>query len=467
MNRILIIDDEFSMLRGIEFHLRENADYDILTASDRKTAMEILGSQEIHLVVTDLMLPSIEDGLAIMRFAKKQWYQPSVLAMTAFESVENAVATMQAGADDFVSKGFGLDELTLRINNLLKKKNEIDRLAIENRILRETIQKQFSDFQIIGKSPKMVKLMGNVKKVAADARATCLIEGESGTGKDLVARTIHALSIRREAPFVPINCAAIPESLIESELFGHEKGAFTGAFETKQGKFEHAKGGIIFLDEIAELPLHLQVRLLRVLEERSFYRIGGKHPIDVDVMVISATNQNLKELVRAEKFREDLYFRLNVVTITVPPLRERPEDIGNLAIFFLEKFNLERNRQLTFSEKALQELKSYHFPGNVRELRNIVEDAFVFTDGMIIEPKNLSFRKSPLANQGKINENSLSLPPDLIKSNLKIATEHFERAYFSQLLNFFHWNITEVAHIAGLKRESLSRKLKRLGLKQA
>jgi two-component system NtrC family response regulator len=467
MNRILIIDDELSMLRGIEFHLREIAEYDILTASDRPTAMEILESQEIQLVVTDLMLPNIEDGLTIMRFAKKQWYQPSVLAMTAFESVENAVATMQAGADDFVSKGFGLDELTLRINNLLKKKNEIDRLAIENRILRETIQKQFSDFQIIGKSPKMLRLLKDVEKVAADARATCLIEGESGTGKDLVARTIHALSVRREAPFVPINCAAIPESLIESELFGHEKGAFTGAFETKQGKFEHARGGIIFLDEIAELPLHLQVRLLRVLEERSFYRIGGKHPIDVDVMVISATNRNLKKLVRAEEFREDLYFRLNVVTITVPPLRERPQDIGDLAIFFLEKFNRERNRQLKFGEKALQELKLYDFPGNVRELRNIVEDAFVFNDGTIIEPKNLSFRKAPQLSKEKLNETNLPLALELIQGNLKNATEKFEKAYFNHLLDSSHWNIAEVARIAGLKRESLSRKLKRLGLKQA
>jgi len=347
---------------------------------------------------------------------------------------------------------------------LRQSKLEIDNLREKQKHLCENIDKEYD--MLTGNSPAMQKIISTIKKVS-ETDANVLILGENGTGKELVARALHRHSPRKDDVFISVDLGSIAETLFESELFGHEKGAFTGAFETKQGKFEHARGGIIFLDEIAELPLHLQVRLLRVLEERSFYRIGGKHVIDVDVMVISATNQNLKELVHEEKFREDLYFRLNVVTITVPPLRERPEDIGDLAIFFLEKFNLERNRQLKFSEKALQELKSYHFPGNVRELRNIVEDAFVFTDGMIIEPKNLSFRKSPQVNQGKVNENNLSLPPDIIKSNLKSAMEHFERAYFGQLLNFSHWNITEVARIAGLKRESLSRKLKRLGLKQA
>jgi len=465
MNRILIVDDELSMLRGIEYHLQESTDYHLHTATDRETAIEILDSNEIDLVVTDLMLPDIRDGLSIMESAKKQWYQPTVLAMTAFESVENAVSAMKAGADDFVSKGFGLDELSLRIENLLKKKKQVDQLSIENRILRETIQKQFSDYKIIGQSPKMLDLMNKVQKVAADARATCLIEGESGTGKDLVARTIHTMSVRRNAPFVPINCAAIPENLIESELFGHEKGSFTGAYNTKQGKFEHARGGIIFLDEIAELPLTLQVRLLRVLEERSFYRIGGKNPIDVDVMVISATNKDLQELVSQGRFREDLYFRLNVVTIVVPPLRDRREDISQIAQFFLSKFNRERNKHLKFSKKSLLMLESYDFPGNVRELRNIIEDAFVFTEGNYIQPDKLSFRKSVLPAADTEDDSPLQLLHNIHQFSREEAQLQFEKEYYRRLLQANYWNIHDAAKIAGHSREWLSKKLKRLGLK--
>jgi DNA-binding NtrC family response regulator len=465
MNKILIVDDELSMLRGIEYHLQESSDYEIFTATDRESAIKNLESNEIDLVVTDLMLPDIRDGLSIMESAKKQWYQPSVLAMTAFESVENAVSAMKAGADDFVSKGFGLDELSLRIENLLKKKKQVDQLAIENRILRETIQQQFSDYKIIGQSPKMLDLMTKVQKVAADARATCLIEGESGTGKDLVARTIHAMSERRNAPFVPINCAAIPENLIESELFGHEKGSFTGAYHTKHGKFEDARGGIIFLDEIAELPSTLQVKLLRVLEERSFYRIGSNHPIDVDLMVISATNKNLQELVSEGQFREDLYFRLNVVNIVVPPLRERRQDIPEIAQFFLAKFNRERNKNLKFPKKTLLLLESYDFPGNVRELRNIIEDAFVFTDGNFIQPDKLSFRKSLIASEVVDNNNPLEMLKNIDKLSREEAQLHFEKEYYRRLLQSSLWNIHEAAKIAGHSREWLSKKLKRLGLK--
>ncbi len=465
MNRILIVDDELSMLRGIEYHLQESTGYQIYTATDREGAIEILESNEIDLVVTDLMLPDIRDGLNIMESAKKQWYQPTVLAMTAFESVENAVSAMKAGADDFVSKGFGLDELSLRIENLLRKKKQVDQLSIENRILRETIQQQFSDYKIIGQSPKMLDLLKKVQKVAADARATCLIEGDSGTGQVLVARTIHTMSVRRNAPFVPINCAAIPENLIESELFGHEKGSFTGAYNTKQGKFEHARGGIIFLDEIGELPLTLQVRLLRVLEERSFYRVGGKHPIDVDLMVISATNKNLEELVRQGRFREDLYFRLNVVNIVVPPLRERRQDIPEIAQFFLAKFNRERNKYLKFSKKTLLLLESYDFPGNVRELRNIIEDAFVFTEGYYIQPDKLSFHKSLVSVEVEDDDSPLQMLKNIHKLTREEAQLQFEKEYYRRLLQDTLWNIHEASKIAGHSREWLSKKLKRLGLK--
>ena len=467
MPRLLIVDDEISMLRAIEFYFQENNNYEILTASDKKTAISLLDSNEIDLVLSDLMLPDINDGLEVMKTAKDQWYQPSVLAMTAFETIENAISAMKAGADDFISKDFGLDEMSLRIDNMLKKKEQVDQLSIENRILKETIQRQYSDFQIIGKSTQILNLLKKIQKVAHDAKSTCLIQGESGTGKDLIARTIHSLSLRKNAPFIPINCASIPENLIESELFGHEKGSFTGAYTTKQGKFEHAKGGIIFLDEIGELPLPLQVRLLRVLEERSFYRIGGKQQIDVDLMVISATNSDLNARVQAGKFREDLFFRLNVINIWVPPLRERKEDIRILAQFFLDKFNSERNKNLKLSEKTIQLLESYHYPGNVRELRNIIEDAFVFSESPWIQPENLSLRKATTEINDNSNvQHSKSTEKNIFKLKHKNALEKFEQNYLRNLMQENYWSINEAAKKAGLSREWLGKKIKKMGLKK-
>ena len=467
MYQILIVDDEETMLKGIIFELQDNKNYQLFTAQNKKTAADILTKNELDLVVSDLMLPDISDGLEVIKVAKTQCYQPSVIAMTAFETIDNAVKAMQAGADDFISKGFGLDELYFRIDKILCKKQEINRLAIENRILKETIQQHYSDYKIIGKSKLMLDLINKMKKVAADSKATCLIEGESGTGKDLIARAIHALSTRRNGPFVPVNCAAIPETLIESEFFGHEKGAFTGAHITKQGKFEHANGGIIFLDEIGELPLNLQVRLLRVLEERSFYRIGGKNPINIDVMILAASNRNILNLVKNGKFREDLFFRLNVINIWVPPLRERKEDIRPLALFFLDKFNKERKRNLHFSEKSLLLLESYDFRGNVRELRNIIEDAFVFCDDNTIHPQDLSLKKLAEHINSPVSDESQTLNCQEF-SNLshKKAVEKFESAYFLNILKSTYWNINEAAKKAEISREWLSKKIRHLKLKK-
>jgi DNA-binding NtrC family response regulator len=466
MFHLLIIDDEPTMLKGIELNFEDRPDYEVKTASDKKTALDLMEDYEFNLIVTDLMVPEIEDGLEIIKAASSQWYQPSVLAMTAFETVENAINTMKAGADDFISKGFGLDELTFRIENLITKKQKIDLLEFENRILKETIQQQYSDFKIIGQSQLIKKLIKKIKKIAADAKSTCLIYGESGTGKDLVARNIHVLSPRRNAPFVPINCAAIPENLIESELFGYERGTFTGAHTAKQGKFEIAKGGIIFLDEIGELPLHLQVRLLRVLEERSFYRIGGKVPIDVDIMVLAASNRDLKQLVNDGAFRADLFFRLNVITIDVAPLRKRKEDIPLLTQFFLEKFNRERNKNIQISEEALQLMMGYDFYGNVRELRNIIEDAFVLCENKLITPANLSIRplRPDKKDQSKIKDKIAPLV------NLPVAyreaLESFEKEYFENILEVNQWNYNLAANDAGITREWMSKKISKLRIKK-
>lgn len=465
MYHILIVDDEESMLKGIEFNLQDNPEYDVKSAKNKEDAIQILKANEMDLVVSDLMMPDVTDGLAVMKTAKEQWYNPSVLAMTAFESIENAVKAMQAGADDFISKGFGIDELTFRIEGILKKKKQIDQLSNVNKILQETIQQHYSDYKIIGNSFQIVELLKRVKRVAEDATATCLIQGESGTGKELIARTIHILSKRKSAPFVAINCAAIPENLIESELFGHEKGSFTNAYSTKPGKFENAKGGIIFLDEIGELPLPLQVRLLRVLEERSFYRIGGRRPIEVDVMILAASNKNLYNLVQKGAFREDLYFRLNVIQIEIPPLRSRPEDIPILANFFLDRFNKDRKKQIQFSEKALRLLETYKFPGNVRELRNIVENAFVFCDGKFIEPHNLSLRPDfdIMESTSDLEKVEKAVPSN---NNLSYheALENFEKGYFNKILEEVYWSKIEAAKKAGISREWLSKKIQRLGL---
>ncbi|MEJ2054923.1 MAG: sigma-54 dependent transcriptional regulator [Calditrichaceae bacterium] len=332
--------------------------------------------------------------------------------------------------------------------------------------MQETLQQHYSDYKIIGNSSQIADLLSRVQRVAADATATCLIQGESGTGKELVARTIHVMGKRKNAPFVAINCAAIPENLIESELFGHEKGSFTSAYSTKPGKFEHAKGGIVFLDEIGELPIALQVRLLRVLEERSFYRIGGKRPIDVDVMILAASNKNLFDLVQKGEFREDLYFRLNVIQIEIPPLRSRPEDIRVLANFFLDRFNTERKKRLRFSEGALQLLESYNFPGNVRELRNIVESAFVFCEGDVIQPHILALR--PDYDDKMVKENVKEYTPAaaLLENGLTYheALEKFEKNYFIRILEDACWSKIDAAKKAGISREWLTKKIQRLGL---
>jgi len=271
------------------------------------------------------------------------------------------------------------------------------------------------------------------------------------------------LSSRRDAPFVPINCAAIPENLIESELFGHERGSFTGAHTAKQGKFEIANGGIIFLDEIGELPLPLQVRLLRILEERSFYRIGGKVPIEVDIMILAATNKNLNQLVKEGGFRQDLFYRLDVITIEVPPLRKRRQDIPLLTQFFLDKFNRQRNKFIELSGEALQILSHYNFPGNVRELRNIIEDAFVLCEDNVITTENLSIRSTNPQKKGQVD---LNVSMDPVHQKYEWAISQFERAYFTKMLELNDWNTQSAAKEAGISREWLSKKIKKLNIRR-
>ena len=467
MPNILIVDDEISMLKGIEYNLQDVPGFQVYTAPDVEQATEIIEKEELDLVISDLMLPKIENGLEVMRVANAQSYNPSVLAMTAFDTAENAVEAMNAGADDFISKGFNSDELVVRINNLLEKRRYLEKIAFENKILKDSLKQQYNDFKIVGQSEVTQNLIKKIRKIAEDGNSTCLIYGESGTGKDLIARTIHILSKRNHSPFVPINCAAIPENLIESELFGHERGSFTGAINTQHGKFEQASDGIIFLDEISELSKKMQVRLLRVLEERCFYRIGGKKIINIDVMVLAATNVDLFEFVKNNKFREDLYYRLNVINIYASPLRERTEDIAELANFFVEKLNKDRNKNIKISKLVLNILKDYSFRGNVRELRNIIEDAFVFCSGNVIEPRNLTLLQNKydidsVLDKNNGNDNS----PDYLDLPYHNSLAVFEKSYFRRLLSQNLWNLTKSAEKAQISREWLSKKIKNVGLKK-
>ena len=463
MYHILIADDELAMLKGILFHLQDNPQFEVVSASGRDEAINIIASQELDLLVCDLMMPEIEDGLAVMRAAKEQWYMPTVLAMTAFDTVENAVLAMQAGADDFIPKGFGTEELSLRIDNMLEKKKQIDQLLNENRILRETIRQQYHDFRIIGNSPQIRELQSRLQKIAGDATATCLIEGENGTGKELFARAIHAASRRKDAPFISINCAAIPEQDMEGELFGYEKGAFSTAYTAKPGLFENARNGVIFLDDIDEMPDAMQVRLLPVLEERRFQRNGGKKVIELEAMIIAATKKNLQTLVQNGQFRQDLFFLLNVVSLTITPLLERREDIRLLAQFFLDQLNKERKKQLFFAEESLRILESYDFPGNVRELKNIIEDAFVFCESNTIQPHNLSIKSTDEGIYGR--GKTLSAPADYFALGYKDALQSFERDYFDRLLEDHNGDLIEAAQRAGVNPEWFSQKIKELGLK--
>jgi len=454
MISILIIDDEVSMLRGIEFHLQESTNYRIYTASDRKTAIDLLNTHEFDLVVSDLMLPEIVDGLAIIQAAKTQWYLPSVLAMTAFDSVENAVNAMKAGADDFISKGFGLDEMSLRIDNMLEKKKHVDRLSIENRILRETIQKQFSDYQIVGKSSKIISLMKKVQKVAADAKVTCLIEGESGTGKELVASAIHDLSTRKNGTFVAVNTGGIPKDLIASELFGHLKGSFTGAISDKKGKFEEAHKGSLFLDEISTMDVPVQISLLRVLETSLIERVGSIKPIKVDVRIICASNDDLQKLIEKQKFREDLYYRLNVFNIELPPLRKRKQDIPYLIKYFRTLFNLELNKAIKeITAPALQVLKEYSWPGNVRELRNVLLRAVLAAEDV------LDVNHLPT----ELTKNKLG--SEIISFRAGTPLSEVERTMILQTLNAVNGNKLKAAEILGITRRSLYNKLEDYNIK--
>ncbi|MFH1542844.1 MAG: sigma-54 dependent transcriptional regulator, partial [bacterium] len=411
---ILAIDDEVDMLETYRSILKKK--YQIITASSGKEALTLLQTEQINLVLLDMRLPKM-DGLTILKKIKENNPDLEVIMVTASKDIASAVEAMKGGAFDYVTKPFEVKELTVVIEKGLEKAA----LVKENLYLKDSLQEANSYCDLIGRSPVMKKLFATIESVGP-TNSTILINGESGSGKELVARAIHKKSKRADKPFVAINCAALPDNLFESELFGHERGSFTGALDRKLGKFELADGGTLFLDEIGCMSASLQAKLLRVLEDRIIERVGGEKGIPVDVRIISATNIDFAKHIAEGKFREDLYYRLNVIPINLAPLRERKEDIPLFIEYFLDKFNKELNKNIRgFDQAALLALQTHNWPGNVRELQNLIERVTVLATKDMIELEELPFSSKPVRLNGTLKENVESYEKDII---LNILSQH-------------------------------------------
>jgi two-component system response regulator PilR (NtrC family) len=400
MNKILIVDDEKSMREFLTIML-EDEGFSVREAATGSAAIRFIQDEEFDLIISDLKMQGI-GGIDILTEARRIHPNTPVIMITAFATTDTAVTAMKLGAYDFITKPFNVEQVKLVIRKAIERKRLVD----ENILLKNDLERRFRLESIIGDNKDMRGIFSRIRKVA-DSPSTVLVLGESGTGKELVAHAIHNLSIRRDKQFVTVNCAAITETLLESELFGHVKGAFTGAEREKKGLFEVADGGTFLLDEISEAPLSIQAKLLRVLQEREFKRVGGIDNIKVDVRVIASTNRDLEKFVADGKFREDLYYRLNVIAIKVPPLRERIDDIPVLVDYFLTKYNLINNKKIQgISSEALTLLERHSWPGNVRELENVIERAVVLEDGNKIEPHSLpeKFRELQICGEVKVSD---------------------------------------------------------------
>ena len=451
MGVVLVVEDH-EPLRRLLLRVLEREGHTVLEAGNGEEALEVLADNEVDVVVTDIRMPRM-DGMELLREIRRRDQTTQVILITAYGEIPLAVEAMKQGAYDFLEKEaegrVNIAQLRARVAAAAEKR----RIILENLNLKSQLSRRFSFSNIIGKSPKLLSILDVVKQVAP-TKATVLITGESGTGKELIANAIHYNSPRAKGPFIKVNCAALPETLLESELFGHEKGAFTGAYQTRIGRFEAADGGTLFLDEIGTLGPAVQVKLLRVLQEREFERVGGTKTIKVDVRLITATNTDLSAAVKEGRFREDLFWRINVVRINMPPLRERREDIPLLVHHFIKKYAAENNRPVKgISEEALQLLLHYDFPGNVRELENIIESAVVLCRGDTITPELLPENVRNVAK----NTQSLTIP-------LGLPFEEIERRVIEATLAYAGGNKTKTARILRIGKRTLFRKLKKYGI---
>ena len=441
---VLIVDDEKHTREGLQQALQE--DYDVSVAGSADEGFNLMDAQEFDVIVTDLRMPG-KSGLKIIDKALTLANKPAVIMMTAYGSIDSAVEAMKRGAVDFLTKPVNIERLEILIQRALKTKT----LEVEVKQLHERLDKKFSTEGIIGNSAKLTDVIERVRLVAP-SKATVLIEGETGTGKELIAQAIHQASPRAQAAFVPVHCAALPATLLESELFGHERGSFTGATERRIGRFEMADGGTIFLDEIGEIGPEIQVKLLRFMESRSFERIGSTKTMTVDVRLVAATNRNLEEMVKAGKFREDLFFRLNVVRITTPALRERSEDIPMLLEHFIKQFSKENAYDpVTVETGAMRYLQSYAWPGNIRELRNFAENVVVMQRGGSLNEFGLDAKYRGDAPGSPVLSSPAPANP--------LSVEENEKRLLREALIKAHGNRTKAAEMMGISRRTLHRKI--------
>ena len=469
--QVLVVDDEANLRRVLAAQLARDG-YEMHTAEDGAAGLAFLKEHHIDLVITDLRMPKM-GGMDLLRSALREVPGLPVIILTAHGTVDGAVEALKTGAFDFVRKPFDQDEVRMVVRKALRTRDLAKRDAtrvVESDGMGEA--EEISRFGIIGASAAVRELYAMIDRVA-DTPSTVLVTGESGTGKELVARALHRHSGRAEQPFIKVNCAAIPGNLMESELFGYEQGAFTGAVGSKPGRFELADGGTLFLDEIGEIPVEMQVKLLRVLQEGEFERVGGIKTIRVDVRLVTATNRDLKKEIEAGSFREDLYYRLNVVPIPLPPLRERRDDISRLAAFFLRRFNQRLNKQIDgIDQAAMAKLNGYAWPGNIRELENIIERAVLFADGRRIGVEDLSGEVLAVHRDSHADSvvadalrDQVAVGAEGLKEQVKAATNKLERELIHRALSETNGNVTHAARLLKISRKGLQLKMKELDLR--
>jgi DNA-binding NtrC family response regulator len=459
MPSVLIVDDE-KVQTSILGDILTHEGFDVITENNPEQALSLAQNQSFDLVICDMKMPQM-DGIELLKRLRKIHPDLNVIIMTAFGTIETAVKAMREGAFDYVMKPFSKEELLITIQRAIKNQE----LMRENVYLREELGLLDDSVRLVGESEAIQNIHRLIAKVAQDDKATVLLQGETGTGKDLIARAIHQRSPRQKAAFIVVNCAAVPEGLMESEFFGHEKGAFTGAMLAKPGRFELADRGTLFLDEVAELDTNVQGKLLRVLQTKEFERVGGTRTHRVNVRVIAATNKNLQDGVRAGRFREDLFYRLNVVPITIPPLRERKEDIPLLIEFFLKKFQAEGKRKVQISPEALEALMKYNYPGNVRELENLLERAIILSDGKVITSREVHLYPldSPSSSSASVTAEGGTTTSSLREVS-RHAAEEAERVLLMETLLKTNWNRVKAARALGVDYKTLRLKIRQYGL---
>jgi len=458
--RILVVDDEMIVCESCK-RILEEEEYEVETVLSGKEAFDKMKVSPFDIVITDLKMPGI-DGMEVLRTFRKEYPDSIIIMITGFSTVETAVEAMKLGAFDYIPKPFTPDEVSIVVKKAIEKKS----LMAENIYLRQELQEKYGFHNIVGKSKKMQEIYRVIAKVAT-TDSTVLIYGQSGTGKELIARAIHFNSPRREKQFVPVDCAVLSENLLESELFGHVRGSFTGAVTTKPGLFEVADGGTVFLDEVGNISLSIQAKLLRVLQEREFTPVGGTKAKKVDIRLIAATNKDLEKMIKEEAFREDLYYRLNIVPIYLPALRERQEDIPLLAVHFLKKYAEEMGKAIKgFTPEAMEKLMRYSWQGNVRELENVIERTVVMIDDEMVRVEHLIL---PGQQEKEILENQIPMTSDELKEIKKQvrekAVEEIERAFVLNALERHRWNVTKAAEEVGMLRPNFQALMRKYNLR--